>query len=85
MMQDAVHFLAGPFETSFFCGGLLYVFFWMAGHKPTNLEALYGFAGVAAVVVVLNFVDSSIWLLLVLLLSWMPSLSQKLKPTLPSK
>jgi hypothetical protein len=72
-MQDAVHFLAGPFETSFLYAGLLYMFFWIVGHKPTNLEALYVFGAASAFVSVINFVDSSNWLFLFLLLSWMPS------------
>ena len=84
-MQYAAYILEGLFETSLIITGFFYLFFWIAGHKPTNLEALYIFAAVLAFALVINFVDSSNWLLLVLFLSWMPSLRKKPKPTFPSK
>jgi hypothetical protein len=76
-MQDAASILESLFETCLYGTVFLYLFFWIAERKPTNFEALYIFAGVLAVVLVTNFVDSSNFLLLFLLLNLMPSHKRK--------
>jgi len=84
-MQDAAYTLEGLFETSLLTTGFVGLLFWISERKPTNLEFLYIFAAVSAVVLVINFVDSSNWVPVVLFLCWVPSLGQKTKPTFPSK
>ena len=84
-MQDALHSFAGPLERSFLFAGALYLFLWIIGHKPSNLEALYVFGVVSAFVLAINFIDASNWFVLVLLLSWIPAFRQKSKPTFLSK
>ena len=71
-MRYAAHILERLVETSLLVTGVVCLLFWIAERKPTNLEMLYIFAAVSAGVLVLNFVDSQLWLILVLL-SWIPS------------
>jgi hypothetical protein len=81
MMQDAVNILGRLLDTSFFCAGLLYLVFWIAERKPTNLEAVYIFAGVFAIGLVINFimpfVDSTALCLLIFLSSLAPSVRRR--------
>jgi len=82
-MQDAVNILENLVETSFLITGVVYLLFWIAERKPTNLEMLYIFAAVSAGVLVINYVDSSLWL--IALLSWIPVGKKAPELLLPKK
>ena|GEM_PF-5509749 len=83
-MQDAIHVLEKLVDISLPATGVLCLLFWIAGRKPTNLEILYIFTAVSAGVFVLNFTDSSFWLIFVLL-SWIPSGKNAPKHFLPKR
>jgi len=83
-MQDAVNILENLVETSLLITGVVCLLFWIAERKPTNLEMLYIFAAVSAGVLAINLVDSSLWLLFVLL-SWIPAGKKAPNYFLPKK
>lgn len=66
-MQDVVNIVENLGETSLLITGVVCLLFWIAERKPTNFEMLYIFAAVSAVVLAINLVDSSLWLVLVIL------------------
>ena len=81
-MHDAVYTLGKLLQTSFYGAGFVYLFCWIAAHKPTNLEAVYIFVGVLGFMLIINFTDSTNSLLVISLLSLLPSFRQK--PKFPS-
>ena len=83
-MQDAVNILENLGDTSLLITGGVCLLFWIAKRKPTNFEMLYIFAAVSAGVLAIKFIDSSLWLVLVIL-SWIPAGKKAPNYFLPKK
>lgn len=82
-MLDAAY-IEQLFETPLLIAGLFSLSLWMIGKKPSNLKALYIFAGVVGVNLLITSTGSN-GFLLVFLLSLIPSFEKKPKFTFPPK